>query len=288
VVRILGERVERSAGTRRRRAWRRGGWRIARFAVTVTAGALVLAGLALAATSGRYGGTTSQSAGGVHDRISFAVSHATVASLQVDATVAKGGGDCAVLHEGGSNFQFLGSLRITHNVFNGNLRDEFKDSIAIRGRFKGTTASGSFVITGDGGTVQPLICNSGTVRFTAKLPGGEVKDLKYSGSSGPGFPLSFRVSGSGKSVDDLVVLFDETCTPGAGNSDETFKFGPVRIVSGRFSTSADTVGGAGTEQSLSAKGEFFGRTAVGTVTDHVTITSLTPCTETVPLMATGK
>jgi hypothetical protein len=272
----------------RRRAWRLNGWRIAQFAGALTAGALVLAGVALAATSGPYGGTTSQSVGKVSERISFTVSHGAVSSLQVDAFVARGGGDCAVLDEAGSGFQFKGSLRIAHNAFSGKLSDKLKDSIVIKGRFKGTTASGSFVITGDDGTVQPLICNSGTVKFKAQLAGGEVKDLKYSGSSGPGYPISFRVSGRGKSVDDLVVLFDETCTPGAGNSDETFRFGPVKIVAGHFSTSTDTVGSAGTTESLSVKGEFFGRTAVGTVSDHVTITSLTPCTETVPFMATGK
>jgi hypothetical protein len=287
-MRIFGEQVDKTRVMRRRRAWRRGNWRVVRFAAMLTTGALILAGVALAATAGQYGGTTSQSAGKVRDRISFTVSHAAVSSLQVDATVAKGGGDCAVLNEEGSNFQFGGSLRVRHNAFSGRLKDKLKDSIAIQGHFKGTTASGSFVITGDAGTVQPVICNSGTVKFTVQLAGGEVKDLKYSGSSGPGYPLSFRVSGNGKSVDDLVVLFDETCTPGAGNSDETFKFGPVRIVSGRFSTSVDTVGGAGTKESLSVKGEFFGRTAVGTVSDHVTITSLTPCTETVSFMATGK
>ncbi len=256
--------------------------------MAVTAGALVLTALALAATSGPFGGTTSQSVGKARERISFTVSHETVSSLQVDAFVAKGGGDCAVLDETGSSFQFKGSLRIAHNAFSGKLSDKLKDSIAIKGRFKGTTASGSFVITGDDGTVQPSICNSGTVKFTAQLAGGEIKGLKYSGSSGPGFPLSFRVSGSGKSVDDLVVRFDETCTPGAGNSDETFKFGPVKIVAGHFSTSTDTVGSAGSVESLSVKGEFFGRTAVGTVSDHVTITSLTPCTETVPFMAAGR
>jgi hypothetical protein len=287
-MRIFGEQVETAPAIKRRGAWRRGSRRIARFAIPLTAGALVLAALALAATSGQYGGTTSQLAGSVRERISFTVSHAAVSSLQVDAIVAKGGGDCAVLDEGGSSFQFNGSLRITHNAFSGKLKDKLKDSIAIQGRFKGTTASGSFVITGDDGTVQPLICSSGTVKFTAQLAGGEVKDLKYSGSSGPGYPLSFRVSGSGKSVDDLVVLFDETCTPGAGNSDETFKFGPVKIVSGRFSTPPDIINGGGTSESLSVKGEFFGHTAVGTVSDHVTITSLTPCTETVPFMATGK
>ncbi len=225
--------------------------------------------------------------GKVPDRISFTVSHSAVSSLQVDATVAKGGGDCAGLTES-SNFQFGGSLRIAHNTFSGKLRDKLKDSIAIQGRFKGTTASGSFVITGDGGIVQPVICNSGTVKFTVKLAGGEVKNLKYSGSSGPGFPLRFRVSGNGKFVDNLVVLFDETCTPGAGNSDATFKFARVKIVAGHFSTPTDTIGGGGVTESLSVKGEFFGRTAVGTVSDHVTITSLTPCTETVPFMATGK
>ena len=254
---------------------------------TLTTGALILAGVAVAATSGLYGGTTGQSAGKVRDRISFTVSHSAVSSLQVAATVTKGGGDCAVLN-GGSSFQFAGNLRIRHNAFSGKLTDKLKDSIAIQGHFKGTNASGSFVITGDDGVVQPVICNSGTVKFTVELAGGEVKDLKYSGSSGPGYPLSFRVSGNGKFVDDLVVLFDETCTPGAGNSDTTFKFARVKIVSGHFSTPTDNVGGAGVTESLSVKGEFFGRTAVGTVSDHVTITSLTPCTETVPFMATGK
>ncbi len=257
-------------------------------AVLFTAGTLVLAAVALAATSGQYGGTTSQTVAGGGERISFIVSHGAVSSLQVNAIVAKGGGNCAVLDQAGSGFQFKGSLQIRHNTFSGKLRDSLQDSIAIQGRFEGTTASGSFVVTGDDGIVQPLICNSGTIKFTAKLAGGEVKDLKYSGSSGPGFPLSFSVSGSGKFVDHLVVLFDETCTPGAGNSDATFKFGPVKIVSGVFSTPLDVESGGGVSESLRVTGEFFGRTAVGTVSDHVTITSLSPCTETVPFMTTGK
>ncbi len=273
----------------RRRAWSRGSWRVALLAASCNAGALVLASVALAATPGQYGGTTSQSVGGVRERIGFTVSHDAVAGVQVNAVVAKGGGDCAVLDEGGSAFPFRGSLKVAHNAFSGMLRDNLKDSIAIQGRLKGTTASGSFVITGDDGTVQPLICTSGTVTFTAQLAGGEVKDLKYAWSSGPGFPLSFRVSGSGRFVDDLVVSFDETCTPGAGNTDETFTFGPVGVVSGGFASVPDIVKSAGTvSESLSVKGEFFGRTAVGTVTDHVTIPSLSSCTETVPFTATGK
>ncbi len=287
-MRIFGERVNGTLGGRARGARKPGAWRIARFAGLTTAVALIPAAVALAATSGDYGGMTSQSLGSVRERISFTVSHSAVSSLQVDAVVAKGGGDCALLDQGGSTFQFRGSLRITHNAFSGKLTDKLKDSIAIQGRFKGRAASGSFVITGDGGTVQPLICDSGNVKFKVQLAGGEVKDLKYSGSSGPGFPLSFRVSGNGRFVDDLVVLFDETCTPGAGNSDATFKFGPVRVVAGVFSTAADVESGGGVSESLSVEGEFFGRTAVGTVSDHVTITSLAPCTETVPFMANGK
>lgn len=267
----------------------RASWRIARFAVPCAGAALILSAVALAASAGQYGGTTAQAVGGVHERISFTVSHRALSGLQVSAIVAQGGGDCAVLNEEGSTFQFKRSLKITHNRFGGTLRDNLKDSIAIHGRFKGSTASGSFVITGDDGTVQSLICNSGTIKFKAQLAGGELKDIKYSGSSGPGFPISFRVSAGGTFVDNLVVLFDETCTPGAGNSDEKFTFGPVKIVAGSFSTSADTAkSGATVSESLRVKGTFFGRTAVGTVSDHVTITSLTPCTETVPFMAKGK
>jgi len=281
--------VQSTPAPARRRAGKGSGRRIALVAVPCAAGALVLSAVALAATSGQYGGTTGQVSGGVHERISFTVSHGTLSGLQVNAIVAQGGGDCAVLDQEGSTFQFNRSLKITHDAFSGTLKDNLKDSIAIQGHFKGTTASGSFVITGDDGTVQSLICNSGTIKFKAELAGGELKDIKYSGSSGPGFPISFRVSGSGKLVDKLVVLFDETCTPGAGNSDETFTFSPVKIVAGSFSTSADTVKSGGTvSESIRVKGTFFGRTAVGTVSDHVTIPSLTPCTETVPFMATAK
>ena len=87
----------------------------------------------------------------MHERISFTVSHRAVSGLQVDAIVAEGGGDCEVLNEQGSSFQFKGGVKIT--AFSGKLKDSLKDSIAIEGRFKGTTASGSFVITGDDGTV---------------------------------------------------------------------------------------------------------------------------------------
>ena len=41
-------------------------------------------------------------------------------------------------------------------------------------------------------------------------------------------------------------------------------------------------------ESLSVKGTFFGRTVVGTVSDHVTIPGLSPCTEKVPFTATGE
>jgi hypothetical protein len=281
--------VQTTPAPTRRRAGKRGRRRIALVAVPCAAGALALSAVALAASSGQYGGTTGQASGGVHERISFTVSHGTLSGLQVNAIVAQGGGDCAVLDQEGSTFQFNRSLKITHDAFSGTLKDNLKDSIAIQGHFKGTTASGSFVITGDDGTVQALICNSGTIKFTAELAGGELKDIKYSGSSGPGFPISFRVSGSGKVVDNLVVLFNETCTPGAGNSEETFKFSPVKIVAGSFSTSAVTMKSGGTvSESMRVKGTFFGRTAVGTVSDHVSIPGLMPCTETVPFMATAK
>ena len=61
-MRIFGEQVKRTLGGRAGLAARKlGGWRIAGFTRLTTAVALVLAAVAVAATSGQYGGMTGQS-----------------------------------------------------------------------------------------------------------------------------------------------------------------------------------------------------------------------------------
>jgi hypothetical protein len=126
------------------------------------------------------------------------------------------------------------------------------------------------------------------VTFHAELGGGQAKHTKYSGTIGPGYPITFRVSANGNAVDNLVLNFEETCQPGAGNTAPTFHFGTLPIRSGQFSGSAVNHYGSTVSDSLRITGTFFGRTVVGQVTDLAHIKSLPNCTETSPFTATAR
>ena len=118
--------------------------------------------------------------------------------------------------------------------------------------------------------------------------GGPVKGAKYSGSVGPGYPMSFKVSASGKAVDDLVVAFEETCSPGAGSVAPKFDFGTLAINAEKFSgTSTDHFGSAVSDR-LHISGSFSGRDATGKVTDLSHIKSLPNCTQTEAFTAKAK
>jgi hypothetical protein len=128
------------------------------------------------------------------------------------------------------------------------------------------------------------------VAATASAAGskGPVKGAKYSGTVGPGYRMSFRVSANGQDVDHLVVSYLETCSPGVGSIAPKFHFGTLKIKQGKFSGSASHGLGKTVSDVLKIKGTFDGRKASGTVTDKSHIKSLPNCSQTSPFTVTAK
>ena len=248
---------------------------------------LGLTGVAFASQTTVYGGTTGQAQGGVHFRISFNVSRHVVSDIQLAATVNKGPAICRIASSVSLRLQ-NGKLKVKRAKFSGKLKDGKGDTLTITGKFKGRTVSGTFVVASTGGVQGTTTCSSGTVKFKARSGGGQSHHTKYSGTVGPGFPISFRVSSNGKDVHNLAVAFNETCTPGAGSVAPVFHFGTLAIKSGTFSGTLNSGAGSTVSQTLHITGTFFGRTASGQVSDTVRITSLPSCTETLSFTAKAK
>jgi hypothetical protein len=253
------------------------------------AGLLALAGTAVAAPSGEYGGLTSQKVGGDALRITLTVAGGALANVNVDAVVDHGGAACSLTGEGGSSFDFgEGSARIDQQGnFDGTLKDPNSESMKISGRFTGHTATGSFEIKARAVGQTTTACSSGSVTFTANAAGGQTKNTKYSGTVGPGYPISFRVSANGNELDDLTVAIEATCQPGAGSIAPVYDFKVLRITSGTFSGSVFAQHGPTVSDLVRISGTFFGRTAVGEVTDLSHIKSLPDCTNSEPFTATA-
>jgi hypothetical protein len=99
--------------------------------------------------------------------------------------------------------------------------------------------------------------------------------------------MSFRISANGKEVEDLVVAFEATCAPGAGDVAPKWDFGTLTVTAGKFRGSTgedkDKVSNA-----LRIEGKFDGAKATGSVTDTLHITSLPSCTQTEPFTAKVK
>ena len=250
---------------------------------------VALVGVALAAGVGQYGGTTSQKSGGAALRVSLVVGHGAVSNIQLQAFVKAGGGACSV-NVSPTSFAFTkGKLKINgQGKFGGTLKNATGDSVTISGRFKNSKVAGSFTVKSTGGASGSEACSSGNVKYSAQRAGGQARGTAYSGTSGPGYPLHFRVSANGESVDGLVISYEETCTPGAGNTAPQFHFGTLAIRAGRFSGTAVDHFGSTVTETLSISGSFFGRTARGTVSDTAVIKSLQPCTETSPFTAKAR
>jgi hypothetical protein len=117
---------------------------------------------------------------------------------------------------------------------------------------------------------------------------GPVKGARYKGFTGPGYPMSFRVSANGQEIDDLVVAIEATCLPGAGSVAPKFDFKTLSVTHGKFSGSTDDPGDGGASNDLKIKGTFDGRKASGSVTDRAAIKSIGSCTETEPFTASAK
>jgi hypothetical protein len=253
------------------------------------AGLLTLAGAEGAAPSGEYGGPTSQKVGGSALWITLTVADGALAKVNVDAIVDHGGTTCS-LTEDASSFDFSnGSVRVDQQGnFDGALKDPNRDSVKISGRFTGHIAAGSFDVTATGIGQTTTACSTGRVTFTASAAGGQVKNARYSGSVGPGYPISFRVSTDGNELDDVAVGIEATCQPGAGAVAPVYDFKALRITAGTFSGSIFAQHGPTVSDSVRISGTFFGRTAVGQVTDLAHIKSLPDCTDSEPFTATAK
>jgi hypothetical protein len=253
------------------------------------AGLLTLAGVEGAAPSGEYGGHTSQKVGGGALWITLTVADGALAKVNVDAIVDHGGATCS-LTEDASSFDFSkGSVRVDQQGdFDGRLKGPNSDSVKISGRFTGHSAAGSFEVTASGVGQTTTVCTSGSVTFTVSGAGGQAKNTRYSGTVGPGYPISFRVSTDGNELDDVAVGIEATCQPGAGDVAPVYDFKTLRITSGTFSGSVFAQHGPTVSDSVRISGTFFGRTVVGQVTDLSHIKSLPDCTDSEPFTATAK
>jgi hypothetical protein len=271
--------MERSKQNRARVAGRR----------TITVGAvlaLACAGIALAASATQYGGTTAQKVGKTPFRITLVVSHGKLTSVAVGALLKRGPASCSPAFVGGREFTFTkGKVKLAHGKLKGKLSDSAGDSLTINARLKGKKLSGSLTVQTTRKDVGIPSCNSGAVKFSAEAAGGEPGGARFAGSSGGGYPLSFRVSADGKSVLGLTAAYDETCNGAPGNTAPTFHFKTLAIKSGSFSGTASIGLGSTVSQSLKISGSFFGDTASGTVTDTSHIKSLPDCSQSAPFTA---
>jgi hypothetical protein len=251
------------------------------------AGLLSSQGVAAAAPAGQYGGPTSQKVGGSALLVTLTVVGGALVNVSLDAVVDHGGTACTLTGEGGSSFDFSkGMVPVNHHgEFDGELKDPNGESVRISGSFTGRTVTGSLEIEARGDGQAIPTCSSGRVTFTANAAGGQVEGAKYTGTVGPGYPISFLVSADGSSVDDLAVGIEATCQPGAGSIAPVYNFKKLAITSGTFSGGVFAQHGQTVSDSVRVSGTFFGRTAVGEVTDLSHIKSLPDCTESEPFTA---
>ena len=124
--------------------------------------------------------------------------------------------------------------------------------------------------------------------LAAAAGGGPVKGGRYSGLVGPGYPISFRISAQGSTVEDLVVGFDETCNGAPAETAPLFHFKALAINGGKFSGSSTDHFGKTVSDALRISGSFNGREASGKVSDLSKIKSLPSCTQSEPYTAKVK
>jgi hypothetical protein len=118
--------------------------------------------------------------------------------------------------------------------------------------------------------------------------GGPVRDGHYAGLVGPGYPISFRISAQGTTVEDLVVGFDETCNGAPALTAPLFHFKALEISAGKFSGSSTDSFGKTASDVLHISASFSGRKASGKVSDLSKIKSLKSCTQSEPFTAKVK
>jgi hypothetical protein len=129
------------------------------------------------------------------------------------------------------------------------------------------------------GSIVALACVA--VPAVAIATSGPKTGSEYSGSIGPGYPIHFKVSSNGKTIDDLSVHFEATCLPGAGDVAPSFPFHALAIKDDAFAGDSSLTT-PGSSMSIRLEGKFDGREATGKVVGHESIKSLGSCTQTEP------
>ncbi|MGO9322779.1 MAG: hypothetical protein ACLQBY_18525 [Solirubrobacteraceae bacterium] len=120
------------------------------------------------------------------------------------------------------------------------------------------------------------------------MAAGSVRDGHYSGFVGPGYPISFQVTSNGTIVKSLVVAFEATCSPGAGQTAPLFHFKTLAVKDGKFSGASTDHFGNTVSDALRISGSLSGAKATGKVTDTSNIKSLPSCTQSEPFTAKVK
>jgi hypothetical protein len=111
------------------------------------------------------------------------------------------------------------------------------------------------------------------------LAAERVKDGAYSGSVGPGYPLSFKVGAHGTEVEDLVLGLDAGCNGAPANVAPLYHFGTLKLKDDKISGSTSRDFGPTVSDALHISGTFSGDELSGKVTVDQSIKSLGSCTE---------
>ncbi len=129
-----------------------------------------------------------------------------------------------------------------------------------------------------------LVAGSMLTSTMALASSSKPADAKYTGETGPGYPMHFEVIDNGSEVSKLVVAFEATCGPGAGSVAPDFDFGNLSIHEGSFSGATERTSST-VSDSLRIEGKFKDDRFTGEVTDTHRITSLPTCTQSEPFSA---
>ncbi len=111
------------------------------------------------------------------------------------------------------------------------------------------------------------------------LAAERVKDGAYSGSVGPGYPLSFKVGAHGTEVEDLVLGLDAGCNGAPAEPAPLYHFGTLKLKDDKLSGSTSRNFGPTVTDALHITGTFSGEELSGKVTVDQSIKSLGSCTE---------
>ena len=116
--------------------------------------------------------------------------------------------------------------------------------------------------------------------------GGPVKGATYKGLVGPGYPISFRVSSDGRSVESLAAGSEPECLPGPTTA-PIYHFPTMAIKQGSFSGKTSKTAPKQSDV-LEITGHFTGKTVSGKLTEKLKIKSIPGCTNTQTFTATAK